>query len=212
MKAVGSAGSETKQIGESGNRLPGFRLFTGRYRTFHREFGVPVSITVGLPRWKLGYELSHARWLAPWGLLELADEEEFRRRYRARLHKLTASVIRQRLQKIADERGDDRLVLLCFEDVLAGEACHRRDFAQWWEEKTGATVPEIHPDEPDLDTPTDTPTEPNEGEKLVKRARPHARIELRRRILRKHGEPTGGTSNPRVGGSNPSGGTTGLMP
>jgi hypothetical protein len=51
--------------------------------------------------------------------------------------------IRGALEQIVREAGSAGLVLLCFEDVLEGEFCHRRVFATWWEEKIGEHVPEL---------------------------------------------------------------------
>jgi hypothetical protein len=48
-------------------------------------------------------------------------------------------------QRISAEHGGRRLVLLCFENVLAGESCHRRMFAEWWKDKSGQEVPELDP-------------------------------------------------------------------
>jgi rubrerythrin len=53
----------------------------------------------------------------------------------------------ERFEDVSARHGGERLVLLCFEDVLAGESCHRRTFAQWWEEQTGQEVPELDPDD-----------------------------------------------------------------
>jgi hypothetical protein len=47
------------------------------------------------------------------------------------------------LKVISDEEGGEALALLCFEDVHAGQVCHRRMFAQWWEERTGQRVEEL---------------------------------------------------------------------
>jgi hypothetical protein len=38
--------------------------------------------------------------------------------------------------------GERPLALLCFEDVHAGQLCHRRMFAAWWHEQTGELLPE----------------------------------------------------------------------
>ena len=37
------------------------------------------------------------------------------------------------------------VVLLCFEDVWAGQQCHRRLLAEHWQERTGHLVPELEP-------------------------------------------------------------------
>lgn len=55
--------------------------------------------------------------------------------------------IRALLQRCCDDAGNDRLVLLCFEDVdQPGKSCHRRMLATWWQEHTGDVVPELESD------------------------------------------------------------------
>jgi hypothetical protein len=122
-------------------------LATGRYQTFRPELGVPVRTTVGTPRFPLRYELDEfVRQLAPWGLFgkELSDDE-FTVLYRERLEKIGVDVLRAEFEAIAARNDGKRLVLLCFEDVLAGQPCHRRTFAAWWAERTGQVVPELEP-------------------------------------------------------------------
>lgn len=118
-------------------------LATGNYRTFESPMGVPVRITVGAPRWPLDYELRHfIRRLAPWGLMKLGGEE-FVQAYRERLDRLDVDALAERFEVISAEEGGQRLVLLCYEDVLGGQLCHRRVWADWWYERTGQLIPEI---------------------------------------------------------------------
>jgi hypothetical protein len=97
-------------------------LATGRYSTFKPSMGVPVRATVGRPKRPLGYELEHeVLRLAPWGLLDVEDRAEFTRRYRERLDGLDLDALVQKFEAISAEHGGRRLILLCFEDVWAGE-------------------------------------------------------------------------------------------
>jgi hypothetical protein len=106
---------------------------------------VPLGHTVGTPRFG-GPEAGNLGLLAPHGLLgKDVTEEEFERRYRARLDEIGADKIRRVLSAIADAYGAAGVVLLCYEDVHAGESCHRRMFADWWQEQTGETVDELDP-------------------------------------------------------------------
>jgi hypothetical protein len=41
--------------------------------------------------------------------------------------------------------GGITVVMLCFENVLAGERCHRRYVAEFIEQNTGLVVPELEP-------------------------------------------------------------------
>ena len=54
-------------------------------------------------------------------------------------------MLRAKFEVISDRHGGRRLVILCFEDVLAGHFCHRRVWAGWWHERTGQSVPELEP-------------------------------------------------------------------
>jgi hypothetical protein len=117
-------------------------LVTGRYQTWRREHGVPVQVTIGTPKfWGRRPPLEDARVLAPWGLFEL-EGDEFDRRYRQRLDGIADRVV-VTLAAIAAQHPGERLVLCCFEDVWAGQHCHRRTFAAWWEERFGVAVPEV---------------------------------------------------------------------
>lgn len=68
---------------------PPLEFATSRYAA--RELVVAsglaaVGITVGEPRFPLGYELAdNVRMLAPFGLLSVTNEDDFTRRYRERL-------------------------------------------------------------------------------------------------------------------------------
>jgi hypothetical protein len=98
---------------------------------------------------RLPYELRYRiDELAPYGGLYHMEGEEFVQAYRARLDRIGAEAIRARFAEIiALERQagnvEPALVLLCYEDVLAGQGCHRRDFAQWYFEQTGVEIPEL---------------------------------------------------------------------
>jgi hypothetical protein len=122
------------------------KIATSRYQARERilESGLaPVGATVGNPRFKLGYELAgRCGMIAPYGLLGRdLTEEEFEAGFRARLERFGVDEIRAKLEELAGDRPG--VVLLCFEDVHAGEACHRRVFADWWREQTGEEVPEL---------------------------------------------------------------------
>lgn len=118
-------------------------LATSSYKTFRPSLGVPVRITVYPPRFKLAYDLTeYVRELAPHGLLKL-DGDEFTRRYREQLDQLDLDALRAQFDAIQKRHDGKRVVLLCFEDVHAGEFCHRRVFADWWQERTGQLIREV---------------------------------------------------------------------
>jgi hypothetical protein len=118
-------------------------LATGRYATFRSPLGVAVQTSIGRPRFPIDYELhEQVRELTPFGLRKL-EGDEFTRRYRERLDKLDLDALRAQFDAISKRHDNARVVLLCFEDVRAGERCHRRDFADFWFERTGQRVPEV---------------------------------------------------------------------
>jgi hypothetical protein len=126
-------------------------LATSRYATrdlILRSGRVPIGITVGNPRWPLGYQLAcNLRPLAPARSMLGLPTDVFEQIYRARLDDLGVEAIRALLQRCCDDAGNDRLVLLCFEDVdQPGKSCHRQMLATWWQEHTGDVVPELEPD------------------------------------------------------------------
>ncbi|MER6086751.1 hypothetical protein [Streptomyces bluensis] len=122
-------------------------LFTNRFQAFQPPQGVPVRITLGAPRFKLPYSLTHSvRELAPRRDYLSQPEPEFSTAYRADLDQLGSERIAARLRQITQAEGDHRLVLLCFEDLAdPAQWCHRRIFAAWWKDTTGDTVRELGP-------------------------------------------------------------------
>ncbi len=128
----------------------GLRLATSRYHSgdLVRESGLlPIGTTVGAAR-GLRYELAgNVGMLAPYGLREL-EGDQFDSAYRERLDHFGVPAIADILDAFVAAHAARGAVLLCFENVIAGEACHRRVFARWWEEKTGVAVPELEPAQP----------------------------------------------------------------
>jgi uncharacterized protein YeaO (DUF488 family) len=108
----------------------------------------PVGITACPPRFPLGFKL-HANLsdLAPTpGMLSQVragtmTEEQFRARYIARLDALGVDQVRDMLTTVQGEHPG--VVLLCYEDVHAGETCHRRYLADWLKARLGLVVPEL---------------------------------------------------------------------
>lgn len=107
----------------------------------------PVGISIGRPRFKLGYTLREQCYsLAPKRYMLNMDIENFKKAYYEKLEGIGTDQIIGIVNNL-DERARSEgkeLVLLCFEDVrVVGEWCHRTIFAQWWAEKTGGTIEEL---------------------------------------------------------------------
>ena len=119
------------------------QLLTGRYPTHKAKHGVAVATSIGKPRWPLPYDLDHeVRDLMPWGLFgEDLPWPEFEAAYRARLDRIGVDRLQRQFNAITDEHPGRAVVLLCWEKP--GEACHRRVFAAWWQDRTGQDVPEV---------------------------------------------------------------------
>jgi hypothetical protein len=110
---------------------------------------VKVGITVGQPRWPLGYAYERLSLLAPYGLLRETDRERFTRAYCARLDAAGVETVLAALQAISAEHDGRDLVLLCYEDLDkvypdgSQEWCHRQVFAEWWRARTGGIILEL---------------------------------------------------------------------
>jgi len=115
------------------------KIFTSRFS--YRELGssglVKISIASRPPRSRVGYRVISYRRLMP-DNIELGDRFDWR--YLARLEMYGVELISDELRGLS---GGGDSVLLCNENVVAGETCHRRLFAEWWAEKTGEEVMEL---------------------------------------------------------------------
>jgi hypothetical protein len=127
----------------------GLRLATSRYDAddlILESRLLPIGISVDAAR-GLRYELAgHVRMLAPHRLSGL-EGDQFDSAYRGQLDHYGSEAIANVLNAFVAGHRAPGAVILCFEDVLAGEACHRRTFAAWWEDRTGMAVPELEPPE-----------------------------------------------------------------
>jgi hypothetical protein len=127
-------------------------LATSRYQAadlIEASGRAAVGITLGYPRWKLPYPVvANLRQLAPTReIIRIEDADMFEAMYRNRLGDLGVDGVRKLLTTCAERANNERLVLLCYEDLTKpGLRCHRRLFAAWWQEHTGDVVPELEPD------------------------------------------------------------------
>lgn len=143
-------------------------IWVSRYSNKELKNGkyYPVGISIGKPRWSLGYELREQCFsLAPKGHMLNMGLEDFKLAYYKKLEDIgTDKIINivERLNKKAKEEGKE-LVLLCYEDVrIPGDWCHRTVFAEWWAENTGKLIEELpDPSEPKAKKPKTESKEDN---------------------------------------------------
>jgi hypothetical protein len=127
-------------------------IWTSRFQNkelaAHPEL-VKVGITVGQPRWPLGYAYERLPLLAPYGLLHETDRSVFAPAYFARLDQIGPAQVQAAFDRIRAEHDGRDLVLLCYEDLAkvypdgSQEWCHRQVFAEWWRARTGGIILEL---------------------------------------------------------------------
>lgn len=124
-------------------------IWTSRYRNKELQNGnyYPVGISIGQPKFRLGYEIREQCYsLAPKGYMLRMDIESFKQAYYEKLEGIGKEKIINmvtRLDEKARSEGKE-LVLLCFEDVrVEGDWCHRSIFAEWWVENVGEIIQEL---------------------------------------------------------------------
>lgn len=108
---------------------------------------IPVRITLGAPRFKLPYRLvENLRVLAPMRKIFHLEDAQFSDAYSDQLERAGVKEIRSFLAHVQERNPGADVALCCFEDVHAGQICHRRMFADWWFERTGERIPELAED------------------------------------------------------------------
>lgn len=149
-------------------------IWTSRYsnKELHNGNYYPVGISIGQPKWPLGYEVREQCYsLAPKGYMLNMDIDRFKEAYYEKLEGIgTEKIINMvtRLDEKARSEGKE-LVLLCFEDVrVESDWCHRTIFAEWWAENMGEIIEELpDPTPPKEKKPAKTK---DESKKPVKEA------------------------------------------
>lgn len=135
-------------------------IYVSRYsnRELLKDGYYPVGISLGSPKWPLGYELRGQCYsLAPKGYMFDYEPDRFRKAYFDKLDEIgegkIIGIVRQMRRK-AEEEGKS-LVFLCYEDIrVEGQWCHRTVFADWWENRTGEKIEELpDPSEPKTKKP-----------------------------------------------------------
>lgn len=120
-------------------------LYTSRFSNPELKSGryAVVRISIGSPKWPLGYEVSSAlSELMPYGAFGIEDKETYRKKYIERLEKYGVDLIQNKLAQM--EAKGKPVVLACYEDLRdPAQWCHRTMFAEWYMEKTGEVVEEL---------------------------------------------------------------------
>lgn len=137
-------------------------LGTFKYPGFQPWMGVPVAISIGVPRWMPGIDKIRA--LAPYGVKDIPDDDDFREAYAARLDAHEDEIHRD-LLRLSKKWPGQRLVLLCWEDLTkpGAEMCHRTEAAVWLRAR-GLQVEEINP--------SDAPERPSTARRSAMKAAP----------------------------------------
>lgn len=125
-------------------------IWTSRYsnKELNNDKYYCVGISLGKPRFKLGYRIeSQCYSLAPKSYMLKMELESFKSAYCKKLEDIGTvriiSMVRQ-FENIAAQNGKE-LVLLCFEDVrIPSDWCHRTVFAEWWKKQTGESIEELN--------------------------------------------------------------------
>lgn len=126
------------------------KIYVSRYSNPELRTGdyTAVRISIGTPRWSLGYELAgEIKDLMPFGLFKdprYNEYEAFKEAYFKKLDAVGVDRISKQLSEFA-KRGKD-VVLLCYEDIRKDPKnwCHRTAFAEWWKEKTFNIISELY--------------------------------------------------------------------
>jgi hypothetical protein len=127
--------------------MPDIELFTLDYKRFKPEMGVPVRTSNGFPRF-VRYPLtaSMPSVMPEPHTIKWTDRERFWTAYSRKLSSIGVDDLRIGFRTIAEHFGDNRLVLMCYEDLtVPGKWCHRSLFAEWWTAMTGEPVIELGP-------------------------------------------------------------------
>lgn len=121
------------------------RIFTSRYQNKQlADFpALKVGISIGAPRFKIAYPVIRLKELMPRYPMMKLHGDEFKLVYLAYLQSLTAARVIALLEQTSRANGDADLVLLCFEDVNAGQLCHRRYLAEFLVHHLGIEIPEL---------------------------------------------------------------------
>lgn len=116
-----------------------FTSYYGNLKNLDRAGILPVSISLGVPKWFTGSKLYY---LAPTRkmLSPEVSREQYIKLYNEILSRIKIKTLREDISILT--RGEDvNIALLCWEKP--GDFCHRHLFAEWLKEKTGYEIKEF---------------------------------------------------------------------
>lgn len=124
--------------------MSAFYLHTCSYGEWKPEMGAAVKTSLGSPRFQLAKipMIGNVWEITPRKEYLKAPADIFRAEYFRQLDRYGVKQMLMRFRALA-EKGDEKLVLLCFERLNKGDWCHRQLFAGWWLEQTGEVIPEL---------------------------------------------------------------------
>ena len=124
-----------------------FAIYTSRYSNPELKSGeyYTVGISLGHPRWKLGYKVdTKVKEFAPPKSMWDGTEEEFEAKYTAMLDGYGAYTVGEIIDWLIASSDKKDIVFLCFEDIrLEGQYCHRTVLGKWIEKNLGIDVKEL---------------------------------------------------------------------
>lgn len=104
-----------------------------------------IQTSLGHPRFpKVNYPVAHWEEIMPDPAMLALAFPEYRTAYRAKLDAIGLPTIREGLAELVAMNAPREPLLCCFESLKTpGQFCHRRIFAEWFEEQTGEEIPEL---------------------------------------------------------------------
>lgn len=123
-------------------------MYTGYFaklRTYEKAGLIPIAICGGIPNWYKGlwYKKLAPKWsfFNEWknGTEHKGDNDYYIQHFNNEvLDKLSVSLVVEDLQKIANTKDTDKIILLCYEKP--GDFCHRHLVADWLTENGLKTI------------------------------------------------------------------------
>ena len=114
-------------------------MYTGYFakiKTYEKAGLIPIAICGGIPNWYKGlwYKKLAPKWsfFNEWknGIEHKGDNDYYIHHFNNEvLDKLSVSLVIEDLQKIANTKDTDKIILLCYEKP--GDFCHRHLVADW---------------------------------------------------------------------------------